>query len=158
MDYKHNSFSQVTAVGNVTCDPHYSEDGTPFLSFQIAVDEFYGGGEGQEPNRKTFFFGVVAYGDVARKGRREVWKGAPVFVHGKLRQDDAPRGQGTTGERKTKIHAFQIRALVWPQQEEQRERTQQRPQQNSRQSYSRPSQPPQRQQYQQEPDDDDAPF
>lgn len=140
--YKHSSFSEVRARGNVTADPKFSDDGTPFLSFQIAVDEFYQS-QGQQQKR-THFFGIVAYGDVAERGQREVFKGAPVEVSGKLRSDEM--GRGDVKERKTRIHAHSIRCMIWADDQ---------PEEPPR---SRASRPAQQQQRRDQHEEEDCPF
>lgn len=140
MKYKHHSFSSIIAVGNITAEPKLMTDGTPFLSFQIAVDEFFKD-RNSEQQRRTHFFGVVAYGDVAERAYKEIAKGAPVLVEGRLRSDEM--GQGERKERKTRIHATKVKCLAWLEDDGNRE---QRPPSRQR------AQPPRYE------DEEDCPF
>lgn len=81
------SASPTVFIGNATQDPELKvlANGTPKLSFSVAVNHFWTdqGGEKQE---KTSFFNVVAWRGLAEDAARVVEKGIRLVIVGRLEQ------------------------------------------------------------------------
>lgn len=71
-------FNQVTVIGRLGRDPdmNYTPNGKPTTKFSIAVDQ------GKE--QKPMWLNVVCWNELAERINTLVYKGAPVFVQGRL--------------------------------------------------------------------------
>lgn len=87
----------VVVVGNLTSDPElsFSESGTPFAKFTIAVND----GKRDDPKAKTIFHRVTAFNHLAENIAESLTKGAQVIAT--LRLDPWERTFDTNdGEKK----------------------------------------------------------
>ncbi len=81
------SASPTTLVGNLTQDPDlkFLPNGTPKLSFGIAVNHFWTDQAG-EKQEKTSYFNIVAWRQLAEDAARTLEKGMRVIITGRLEQ------------------------------------------------------------------------
>lgn len=81
------SASPIVLVGNATQDPDlkYLENGTPKLTFGIAVNHYWNDQSGAK-QEKTSFFNVVAWRGLAEDSARILEKGIRIVVSGRLEQ------------------------------------------------------------------------
>lgn len=81
------SASPTTLVGNLTQDPDlkFLPNGTPKLSFGIAVNHFWTDQSG-EKQEKTSYFNIVAWRQLAEDAARNLEKGMRVVITGRLEQ------------------------------------------------------------------------
>jgi single-strand DNA-binding protein len=81
------SSSPTVLIGNATADPELKvlANGTPKLSFSIAVNHFWTDQEGAK-QEKTSFFNVVAWRGLAEDAVRVVEKGIRLVITGRLEQ------------------------------------------------------------------------
>lgn len=79
--------SPTTLIGNVTTDPElkYTAQGTPKLSFSIAVNHYWQDNEG-EKKEDTSYFNITCWRYVAEDTANVLEKGMGVIVHGRLDQ------------------------------------------------------------------------
>jgi len=79
--------SPTTLIGNVTTDPElkYTAQGTPKLSFSIAVNHYWQDSEG-EKKEDTSYFNITCWRYVAEDTASVLEKGMGVIVHGRLDQ------------------------------------------------------------------------
>ncbi len=75
------SYNHTTQIGNLTRDPELrtSKNGKDFVTFGIAVNEKWDGGE------RVDYFEVIAFNGTAKAVANLKKKGDPVLVEGKLR-------------------------------------------------------------------------
>ena len=78
----------VTVVGRLTQDPElkFLGNGTPKLSFSLAVNHFWKDSSG-ETQEKTHFFNVIAWRNIAEDAAAILEKGLQVIVQGRLEQE-----------------------------------------------------------------------
>ena len=88
--------SSVTLVGNLTKDPElrYTNNQKPFVSFSIAVNRKWDGGE------QTSYFDCVSWGDIAVNITNSFHKGNRVVVVGRLEQRT---WEGKEGDKRSKV-------------------------------------------------------
>lgn len=81
------SASPIVLLGNATQDPElkYLDNGTPKLTFGIAVNHYWTDQAGAK-QEKTSFFNVVAWRGLAEDAARVLEKGIRVVVSGRLEQ------------------------------------------------------------------------
>jgi single-strand DNA-binding protein len=72
------TFNQVTFIGRVGKMPelHVTREGTPYLRFSLAVD--------QGKDQKPMWLNVVCWQELAERVEKLLFKGAPLFVQGRL--------------------------------------------------------------------------
>ena len=100
--------NKVFLLGRLVADPQlqYTESGTPYARFRIAVNTPYKDSKG-EWQQETLFIGVLFWGEKAEK-LVELSKGAKVFVMGRLRQGNYEEN----GKRKSYIEVKGERVVV----------------------------------------------
>ena len=81
------SASPTVLIGNATGDPElkYLNNGTPKLSFSIAVNHYWTDQDGGK-QEKTSFFNVVAWRGLAEDAARVIEKGIRLVISGRLEQ------------------------------------------------------------------------
>jgi len=96
---------KIMIIGNVGRDPEtrYTQDGTPFSSFTMAVNDrprrAQGQGQGtggQQQEEQTTWFGVTAWRRQSEIVSQYVTKGMSLFVMGNLSVREAPGKDGGT--------------------------------------------------------------
>jgi single-strand DNA-binding protein len=93
--------SPVTVVGNLTSDPElkFLGNGSAKLGFSVACDRSYK--KGDEWEKETSFFNVVAWRNTAENAADVLAKGLRVTVIGRLEQRSWEDKE--TGERRTTV-------------------------------------------------------
>lgn len=81
------SQSAITVIGNLTADPQltFANNGTPKLSFSVAVNYFWNDADGARQER-TSFFNAVIWKQLAEDAAAVLQKGMRVVVTGRLEQ------------------------------------------------------------------------
>ena len=106
------NFNQVNLMGNVTRDPEltYMPNGDAVADIGLAVNEFWTDASG-EKKQETTFVNLKAYRRDAETLAKYVFKGDPLFVTGKFKNDtweDKDTGKKMT---KTRIIIRQFQFL-----------------------------------------------
>jgi single-strand DNA-binding protein len=83
------SFNKIILVGNLGKDPElrYTPQGTPVCSFTVATNEKRKDRAG-EMQDVTTWFRVTLWGRQAETASQYLTKGRPVYVEGRLRQEE----------------------------------------------------------------------
>jgi single-strand DNA-binding protein len=86
---------EVNVVGNLTRDVElrFSQNGKPWASFSIAVNEFSRGRDG-ERSEQTSFLNCKIFGDAAENLSESTSKGTRLMVHGRMRQEEWTDNEG----------------------------------------------------------------
>lgn len=86
------NINRVTLMGNLTRDPEvrYTPSGRAVCDLGMAVNRRFRGSDGQDRD-ETCFVNVTAWGWQAEAVARELRKGSPVFVDGRLKYDQWER-------------------------------------------------------------------
>src|SRR5712692_9424139 len=92
------TFNQVTFIGRAGKMPELkvTKEGTPYLRFSLAVDQ------GKE--QKPMWLNIVCWNELAERMNTFLYKGAPVFVQGRL--------QMRSYEDKNKIERVSIEVIA----------------------------------------------
>lgn len=87
---------EVNVVGNLTRDIElrFSQNGKPWASFSVAVNEFQRGRDG-ERSEQTSFLNCKIFGDAAENLAESSSKGTRLMVHGRMRQEEWTDNEGT---------------------------------------------------------------
>lgn len=103
----------VTLVGRLTQDPElkFLGNGTPKLSFSIAVNHFWKDASG-ETQEKTHFFNVIAWRNMAEDAAAILEKGLQVIVQGRLEQESWDDKETGKKQSRVVILADEIGATV----------------------------------------------
>ena len=97
------SFNRVILMGNLTRDPEtrFTGSGMAVVNFGLAVNERFGGQDGQQQERTTFV-DVTMFGKRGEAFARFHGKGKPALVEGKLRLDSWEDKNG--GGKRSKLY------------------------------------------------------
>jgi single-strand DNA-binding protein len=89
--------NRVEIMGNLGADPEmrYTPTGRAVTNFRVAVGRRWRNTEGQ-PQEKTEWFRVVAWGSLAEICNQYLQKGAPVYVAGRLDTHSYEAADGQT--------------------------------------------------------------
>ena len=99
-------------IGNLTADPEikYTPKGTAIAAFGIAVNRNYTTETGEKREEVTFI-GIEAYGRVAEIIGEYCKKGHPLYVEGRLKNDEWEDKETKQKRRKTKVVCENIQLL-----------------------------------------------
>jgi len=91
------SFNKITMVGNLGRDPEFRRlsNGAAVCNFSVAVNETSRDDRGAFRSTPTWFR-ISAWGERAAKNARELKKGSPVYVAGRLKPKQWKDSQGTS--------------------------------------------------------------
>lgn len=107
--------NNVTVMGRLVDDPELraTQGGSTMCIGRIAIDDSYKDRSGEWQNRACFI-GFTIWGKSAERFGREGVKGAQVFLHGSLQQDEWEDKK--TGQKRSahKIKAFVAKVLQEP--------------------------------------------
>ncbi len=83
------SFNKIILVGNLGRDPElrYTPQGNPVCTFSIATNERRKNREGEQEDSTTWFR-VTMFGKQAETASQYLAKGRPVYIEGRLRQEE----------------------------------------------------------------------
>lgn len=83
------SYNRVILIGNLTADPELrqTQSGTSICRFSIAVNRSFAGRDGDK-REETCFVEVDSFGKAAENIAKYFFKGSPIFIEGRLRQDN----------------------------------------------------------------------
>jgi single-strand DNA-binding protein len=114
-DFKMPTKNSWTGVGYVSRDPElkYTRDNKAILSFTVGVPGYSGGKE------TTEWIKVTVWDSLAERLARELWKGCPVDVEGRLKTDEWTNPKTGATQNKTQVWAYKVQVLVWPPKTEQ---------------------------------------
>ena len=89
------SFNKITMVGNLGRDPELRQlpGGASVCNFNVAVNETYRDKSGTSHTEPTWFR-IAVWGDRAASCAKNLKKGSPVYVAGRLRQRQWKDGSG----------------------------------------------------------------
>ncbi len=92
--------NKVFLIGRLTRDPEirFLPSGSQVTSFSVAVNRSYK--VNNEWKEETYFFDVEAFGYLAERLGKQLFKGMQILIEGQLRQD---RWETASGERRSKI-------------------------------------------------------
>lgn len=95
------SLNKVFLIGNLTRKPElrYTPSGTPVAEFGLAVNRHYTTSTG-EKRRDTCFVEVTVWRNKAEACHRDLAKGSPVFIEGRLEFDT---WETRSGEKRSKL-------------------------------------------------------
>ncbi len=87
----------ITIIGNLGADPEmrYTQSGTAFTNFRVAVNDYRRGRDGQE-EENTDWFRVTCWGRLADIANNYLQRGSQVFVQGRFRADEWTGDDGKT--------------------------------------------------------------
>lgn len=96
------SLNQCNFMGNVTRDPElrYTPSNTAVATFSLAINRRYTDGQGELKEEVTFL-DCAAFGKSAETIERYVRKGDPLFVSGRIRQEQWE--DRDSGQRRSKL-------------------------------------------------------
>lgn len=96
------SFNSVTLIGNVTRDPEtrYTPKGIAVTEFALAINRIFKNTEGVK-HEEVVYVDLVAWSHVAEIIGQWVRKGDPLFVEGRLQQDQWEDKQ--TGQKRSRM-------------------------------------------------------
>ena len=77
------TLNQCSFIGHLGKDPELevTSEGKPYTKFSLAVDQ---GKDKQGRNKKPLWLNITCWGDLAERMEKYLYKGAQVFVQGKL--------------------------------------------------------------------------
>ena len=103
----------VTLVGRLTQEPElkFLGNGTPKLSFSIAVNHYWKDQSGEQ-QEKTHFFNVIAWRNLAEDSAAILEKGLQVIVQGRLEQESWDDKETGKKQSRVVILADEIGATV----------------------------------------------
>jgi single-strand DNA-binding protein len=103
----------VTLVGRLTQEPElkFLGNGTPKLTFSLAVNHFWKDSSG-ETQEKTHFFNVIAWRNLAEDAAAILEKGLQVIVQGRLEQESWDDKETGKKQSRVVILADEIGATV----------------------------------------------
>ena len=80
------SVNKVIVIGNLGRDPElrYTKGGQAVVNFSVATTERFGGREGGEPQERTEWHRIVAWGKLAELANEYLSKGRQVYIEGRL--------------------------------------------------------------------------
>jgi single-strand DNA-binding protein len=108
--------AEVTFVGNVTKAPElrFGQNGKPWCTFSIAVNEF-GRDKSGEKTEQTTYFDCKIFGDMAENFAASIEKGARIVVIGRLRSEKWT-GQDGQERRSMTVYVDEVAgSLRWAQ-------------------------------------------
>lgn len=88
--------NHITVVGNVGRQPEglkYTGAGLAVLKFSLADTR------GKDDNKKTSWYDIVCFGDMAESVVEHIGKGDRIIVSGRLQVEDYEKKDGTKGKR-----------------------------------------------------------
>ena len=88
--------NSITVVGNVGRQPEglkYTGAGLAVLKFSLADTR------GKDDNKKTSWYDIVCFGDMAESVVENIGKGDRIIVAGRLQVEDYEKKDGTKGKR-----------------------------------------------------------
>ena len=87
----------ITIIGNLGADPEmrYTQSGVVFTSFNVAVNDFRRGKDGQE-EENTDWFRVTCWRGLAEIANNYLQRGSQVFVEGRFRTSEWTGNDGET--------------------------------------------------------------
>lgn len=88
--------NSITVIGNVGRQPEglkYTGGGLAVLNFSVADTR------GKDDQKKTSWYDVVAFGDLAESVVEAIGKGDRIIVAGRLQVEDYEKKDGTKGKR-----------------------------------------------------------
>ena len=87
----------ITVIGNLGADPEmrYTQSGTPFTSFRVAVNDYRRGQDGQDEENPDWFR-VTCWGAQAESANKYLSRGSQVFVEGRFRASEWTGNDGQT--------------------------------------------------------------
>lgn len=88
--------NHITVVGNVGRQPEglkYTGAGLAVLKFSLADTR------GKDDNKKTSWYDIVCFGDMAESVVENIGKGDRIIVAGRLQVEDYEKKDGTKGKR-----------------------------------------------------------
>jgi len=108
------SLNKVFLVGNLARDPdlRYTPSGTPVAEFRLAVSDTYYTSNGEKRDR-TCFIDVVSWRRLAESCGNHLQKGSPVFVEGRLEQDNWETSDGQKRSR-IRVVAYTVQFIRQP--------------------------------------------
>ena len=91
------SFNKIILVGNLGRDPElrYTPQGNPVCSFSIATNDRRKNRDGEQEDSTTWFR-VTLFGKQAETASQYLAKGRPVYIEGRLRQEEWTDKEGKT--------------------------------------------------------------
>ncbi len=104
------SWNRVQLMGRLGRDPEvrYTPKGTPITKFNLAVDRYWKGQDG-ERNEATDWFSIEAWGRLGEICQEYLHKGSLVFVEGELRIDQWENDKGERQSRpKIQLRGMQM--------------------------------------------------
>lgn len=104
------SWNRVQLMGRLGRDPEvrYTPKGTPITKFNLAVDRYWKGQDG-ERNEATDWFTIEAWGRLGEICQEYLHKGSLVFVEGELRIDQWENDKGERQSRpKIQLRGMQM--------------------------------------------------
>ena len=109
------SVNKVIVIGNLGRDPElrYTKGGQAVVNFSVATTERFGGRDGGEPQERTEWHRIVAWGKTAENCAQYLAKGSQVYVEGSLRTRDWEDREGNKRQT-TEISAQRVQFLGSP--------------------------------------------
>lgn len=101
-----SSFNLVVLMGNLTRDPEmrYTPKGTPVAEIGLAVNRKWKTEDG-ELREEVSFFNCAAFGRTAEIIHEYLRKGAPLLIHGRLKQE-------TWDDKQTGAKRFAVKIII----------------------------------------------
>ena len=95
----HSNFNKVMVSGRLTADPEMVSlpSGDACVNFSIALNSSWKTGE--ESKEEVSFIDCKAYRGTAEIINKNFYKGRPIFVEGRLKQDRWEKKDGSKGDR-----------------------------------------------------------
>ena len=78
--------NKIMLIGNLGRDPEmsYTPSGKAITKFSLAVSRFTGGREGEERQKETQWFNIVAWEQLAERCNSYLHKGSKVYIEGRM--------------------------------------------------------------------------
>jgi len=101
------NLNKILLMGHLGGDPVLQDEGTAMCKFSLATTEKWKNKEG-EPQEKTTWHNIIAWGKQAEILDKYLVKGSPVYLEGTQQHDSYDKDGETKYWSSVKVHNFQF--------------------------------------------------